>query len=80
MFRALFIAYAMEGLTFLEAGNISLSKTFFFYYFFISDPLLTHGGVSLDKHWLIWELERDLLKQSLKATLDRIWCFIMIIC
>ena len=29
MFRALRIDYAMEGLTFLEAGNISLSETFF---------------------------------------------------
>ena len=28
MFRALSVAYAMEGSTFLEAGNISLSKTF----------------------------------------------------
>ena len=31
MFRALRIAYEIEGLTFLEAGNISLSKTFFSY-------------------------------------------------
>ena len=31
MFRALRIDYVMEGLTFLEAGNISLSKTFFSY-------------------------------------------------
>ena len=31
MFRALCIAYAMEGLTFLEAGNIPLSKTLFSY-------------------------------------------------
>ena len=28
MFRAFCVAYAMEGSTFLEAGNISLSKTF----------------------------------------------------
>ena len=53
MFKALRIDYAMEGLTFLEAGNISLSKTFFSYYFIISDPLLAHGGVSLDKHRII---------------------------
>ena len=53
MFRALRIDYAIEGLTFLEAGNISLSKTFFSYQFFISDPLLAHGGVYLDKHWII---------------------------
>ena len=46
MFRALCIAYAMEGLTFLKAGNISLSKTFFSCNIFISDPLLAHGGVS----------------------------------
>ena len=50
MFRALRIDYVMEGLTFLEAGNISLSKTFFSYLFFVSDPLLVHGGVSLDTH------------------------------
>ena len=31
MFIALRIDYAIEGLTFLEAGNISLSKTFFSY-------------------------------------------------
>ena len=53
MFRALRIDYVMEGLTFLEAGNNSLSKIFFSYYFFISDPLLTHGGVSLGTHWII---------------------------
>ena len=53
MFRALRIDYAIEGLTFLEAGNISLSKTFFSYQFFISDPLLAHGGVYLGKHWII---------------------------
>ena len=28
MFRAFCVAYAMEGSTFLEAANISLSKTF----------------------------------------------------
>ena len=53
MFRALCIVYAMEGLTFLEAGNISLLKTFFSCNVFISDLSLTHGGVSLDKHWII---------------------------
>ena len=53
MFRALCVAYAMEGLTFLKAGNISLSKTFFSCNIFISDPLLAHGGVYLDKHWII---------------------------
>ena len=53
MFRALCVAYAMEGLTFLEAGNISLSKTFFSCNIFISDPLLAHGGVYLDKYWII---------------------------
>ena len=53
MFRALCIAYAMEGLTFLKAGNISLSKTLFSCNIFISDPLLAHGGVSLDIHWII---------------------------
>ena len=53
MFRALRIDYAMKGLTFLETGNISLSKTFFSHYFFVSDPLLAHGGVSIDTHWVI---------------------------
>ena len=53
MCRALRIDYAMKGLTFLEAGNISLSNTFFSYQFFISDPLLVHGGVSLDTHWIV---------------------------
>ena len=72
MFRALRIDYAIEGLTFLEAGNIPLSKTFFSYQFFISDPLLAHGGVSLDKHWIIRELKGNLLKHRLKDTLDRI--------
>ena len=46
---------------------------------FISDPLLSYGGFSLDKHRIIWELEGNLLKHRLKATVDRIWCFIMII-
>ena len=73
MFRALCIVYAMEGLTFVEAGNISLLKTFFSCNIFISDLSLTHGGVSLDKHWIIWELEGNLLKQRLKATLDQIF-------
>ena len=62
MFTSLGITFAMEGLTFLEAGNISSSKTFFSYQFFISDPLSAHGGVSLGKHWIILEFERDLLK------------------
>ena len=72
MFTALRIAFAMEGLTFLEAGNISLSKTFFSYQFFGSDPLSAHGGVSLGTHWITLEFERYLLKQRLEATLDRI--------
>ena len=45
MFRALCIDYAMEGLKFLEAGNISFSKTFFYYQFFVSDPLLVNTTV-----------------------------------
>ena len=48
MFRALCVALAMGGLTFLEACNISLSKTFFSYKIFINNPLLAHGGVSLE--------------------------------
>ena len=80
MFKALRIDYAIEGLTFLEAGNISLSKTFFSYYFFISDPLLAHGGVSIGTHWIIWELEGNLLKQPLKDTLDQIRFFMRILC
>ena len=34
MFRAFCVAYAMEGSTFLEAGNISLSKTFSLFFSF----------------------------------------------
>ena len=48
MFRALCVALAMGGLTFLEACNISLSKTFFSYKIFINNPLLVHGGVFLE--------------------------------
>ena len=46
MFRALCVALAMGGLTFLEACNISLSKTFFSYKIFINNPLLAQSGVS----------------------------------
>ena len=48
MFRALCVALAMGGLTFLEACNISLSEKFFSYRIFINNPLLVHGGVFLE--------------------------------
>ena len=46
MFKALCVALAMGGLTFLEACNISLSETFFSYKIFINNPLLAQSGVS----------------------------------
>ena len=55
--------------------SFSLAILYLFIIYFLS-----HSGVSLDTHWIILELEGNLLKQPLKATLDRIWCFIIIIC
>ena len=66
MVRALCVALAMGGLTFLEACNISLSKTFFSYKIFINNPLLAHGGVSLENTEL-FENHKEPSKTTFKS-------------
>ena len=48
MFRAFCVAYAMEGSTFLEAGNISLSKTF--------SPFFSFGSLIFESSLPFWSL------------------------
>ena len=72
MFRAFVNSLCNGKLNVSRGWQYFLVKDILSVLVFISDPLLSHGGVSLDKHWIIRELKGNLLKHRLKATLDRI--------
>ena len=61
------------------AGRLSRGQSKLLFKLKLRDRLIKVLSVSVE-HWIIWELKGNLLKHRLKATLDRIWCFIMITC
>ena len=61
------------------AGRLSRGQSKLLFKLKLRDRLIKVLSVSVE-HWIIWELKGNLLKHRLKATVDRIWCFIMIIC
>ena len=61
------------------AGRLSRGQSKLLFKLKLRDRLIKVLSVSVE-HWIIWELKGNHLKHRLKATLDRIRCFIMITC